>query len=144
MPHVRTQIRSAAKTLLEAISGSSGVYPSRVYPLHDADLPCYLIFTDDEDIQTESMGEQLLERDLVLNVRPVVKSTAALDDELDAMILAAETALNAQVFGGLAKKTVLSSIRIQMEAVAEKPVGVATMAFTVTYFTTGANPAVAA
>jgi len=144
MAHVRKQIREAVAALVTGLASTgSRVYQSRVYPLRDADLPCLLIITDDEDLSSESAGSLLLQRELKLIVRGVVKAADDIDDKLDQILLEVEQVLSGSVLGGLAKQTMPESIRIQMEAIQDKPVGVADLTYIVTYFTTGANPATA-
>ena len=102
--HVRAQLRAAAVALLAALPATAGrVYPSRLRPLRDADLPCLLVHTDDEEIAVLDIGGDVLERRLRLVVRACVKTAGALDDALDALIAEVEAGLAGQTFGGLAK-----------------------------------------
>jgi hypothetical protein len=144
MAHVRKQIRDAAVTLLTGLTTTgSRVHPNRLLPLKETDLPCLLVYTDDEDVQPEGIGELVLDRNLRLTVRGVAKQTADLDDTLDAMLEEVETVLNGAAYGGLAKQTALVTVRVQQEYIQEKPVGVIDMGFTVNYFTTGSAPGTA-
>lgn len=141
MAHVRKQIREAAATAVTGLATTGArVHQSRVYPLKEADLPCLLVNTDEEDVSSDSVGTLLLQRTLRLTVRGVAKQTADLDDKLDAMLEEVETVLNGNTYSNKAKQTALASVRVQMEAIEDKPVGVIEMGFTVTYFTMGAAP----
>jgi hypothetical protein len=141
MPHVRQQIREAAATALTGLATTSTrVYQSRVYPLRDADLPCLLISTDDETITSTSIGSLQLERALKLTVRAVAKATSSLDDTLDQILAEVEAALSGSTLGGLCKQTMPDSISVQMDDTLDKPAGVATLTYTVTYFTAGSAP----
>lgn len=144
MSHVRAQLRAAAVALLAALPATAGrVYPSRLRPLRDADLPCLLVHTDDEDIASLDIGGDVLERRLRLVVRACVKTAGALDDALDALISEVETALAGQTFGGLAKSTELTAIGIEMDDALEKPAGDAALTYTVTYYTAAGSPGTA-
>ena len=70
MAHVRTSIRSAVASRLTGLTTSgSRVYPSRIHPLSDANLPCLRVYLDEEEIDTESMGvDAWLDRKAVLRV----------------------------------------------------------------------------
>lgn len=142
MAHVRKQIREAAATLVTGLSTTGArVYQSRVYPLKDADLPCLLVYTEEEEVQGDvSVSTLILDRNMRLTVRGLAKQTANLDDTLDAMLEEVETVLNGATFSGKAKTTVLASARPQEDAIQDKPVGAMEMNFTVNYFTQGNAP----
>ena len=142
MAHMRKQIREAAAAVLTGLATSGArVYQSRVYPLRDTNIPCLLVSTDDEQLTAQGIGSMQLERSLKLTVRAVAKATANLDDTLDQMLAEVETALNGNTLGGLSLNTVPESISVQMDDSVERPVGVATLTYAITYFTAGSNPA---
>jgi len=145
MAHVRRQIREAAATALAGLATTgSRVFQSRVYPLRDADLPCLLISTDDEQVQQENMvagGE--LTRELTLTVRGVAKATADLDDTLDGIAEQVEPVLNVSTLGGNVKTCRLVGIKVEMDEALEKPVGIITLEYRTLYFTTPAAPGTA-
>lgn len=145
MTHVRQQIREAAATVLTGLSTSGAhVFQSRLRPLRDADMPCLLVNTDDEEIETLGIGQHpTQERQLVLKVRAVAKDSSDLDDTLDTMLAEVETALDGQTFSGKAKSIVLTGINIEMNDELEKPVGVATASYQVTYYTAAGSPGTA-
>lgn len=145
MAHVRRQIREAAATALAGLATTgSRVFQSRVYPLRDADLPCLLISTDDEQIDAENavMGGELT-RELTLTVRGVAKANADLDDTLDGIAEQVEPVLNGASLGGLAKRCTPERISVEMDEGLEKPVGTLTLQYRITYFTTPASPGTA-
>lgn len=145
MAHVRQQIREAVATLLTGLTTTGArVYQSRIYPLRDSDLPCLLISTDDEQDVTLGPGENSAqERNLQLSIRCVSKQVTDLDDKLDTMLAEVETALGNQTLSGKAKALQLESINIEMSDDLEKPVGIATAVFRVTYYTATGTPATA-
>lgn len=142
MSHVRQQIREAASTLLTGLTTTAArVYQSRIYTLRDTDLPCLLINTDDEQDVTLGLNEYAAqERSLQLSIRCVSKQVADLDDKLDTMLAEVETALGNQTLGGKAKTLQLESIAIEMSDELEKPVGIATAVFRITYYTATGTP----
>lgn len=145
MAHVRRQIREAAAAAVTGLAATgSCVFQSRIRPLRDADLPCLLISTDDEQIETENAiagGE--LTRDMTLTVRGVAKTADNLDDTLDAIAEQVEPVLNGATLGGLVKRCTLERISVEMDSVLEKPVGVITLTYRTTYFTSPASPGTA-
>ena len=145
MSHVRRQIREAAATALTGLATTGArVFQSRLRPLRDADLPCLLVNTDDEEIDTLTIGSHpTQERQLALKVRAVAKDASDLDDTLDGIAEQVEPVLNGATLSGKAKKCLLASIRVEMDETLEKPVGTITLEYRVTYFTTPAAPGTA-
>lgn len=140
MTHVRTIIRNAAIAALTGlVTSGSRVYPSRLLPLRDTDLPCLLITTNDEEIDGADVHAVLFERQLTLSVRCAAKVSGVLDDTLDTMIAEVETAISAHVFVQ-AKSVSLKSIRIDMDDSMDKPVGIAELSYVVTYYTAAGSP----
>ena len=145
MSHVRRQIREAAATALAGLATTgSRVFQSRVYPLRDADLPCLLISTDDEQVdQNNAVSGGEMTRELTLTVRGVAKATADLDDTLDGIAEQVEPVLNGATLGNLAKNCQLAGIKVEMDEALEKPVGIITLEYRTLYFTTPAAPGTA-
>ena len=145
MSHVRQQIREAAATTLTGLATTGArVFQSRLRPLRDIDLPCLLITTGDEQIETVGISPHpMLERQLALKVRAVAKDTTDLDDALDQMLAEIETALDGATFNGRADSIALTGIAIEMSDELEQPVGVATATYQVTYYTAAGSPGTA-
>lgn len=139
--HVRRQIREAAGALLVGLTTTgSRVSQSRMRPRTDALLPALLVETNEEAITPHSIGTQL-QRELTLTVRGVAKGTGDVDDTLDAIALEVETAIAAgPTFGGLASQCALQRINVDFDDSTDKPVGVVTLDYQVTYFTNAASP----
>lgn len=145
MSHVRRQIREAVAAAVTGLATTgSRVFQSRVYPLRDADLPCLMVSTDDERIESGNavMGGEL-DRELVVTVRGVAKANADLDDTLDGIAEQVEPVLNGATLGGKAKNCQLTGIKVEMDESLEKPVGVISLEYRVTYFTAPASPGTA-
>lgn len=137
MMHFRQQIReAAAAALLGLPSTATRVYQSRLHPIEASKLPCLLVNTDDEELNTVSIHPMpIMDRNLTLTVRAVAKVVANLDDTLDSMIAEVESVLGGSTLGEKVKTLELQTISIEMEAESDKPVGIATMRFLTSYMT---------
>lgn len=147
--HLRQQIREAVATKLSGLTTTGArVYQSRLHPLGDSNLPCLLVNTDSEEIATLTLQPHpVMERDLTLAVRCVAKAGSNLDDTLDTMLKEVETALGTvtdPTYGGIVKSMVPTGIDIEMDDALEKPVGIATINYRVTYYTADGSPTASA
>jgi len=145
MSHVRRQIREAAAAAVTGLATTgSKVFQSRIYPLRDADLPCLLISTDDEQIESDNVTDDRPQRrTLTLTIKGVAKATADLDDTLDAIAEQVEPVLIGNLLGNKLKDCTLSSIHIDLDDSLDKPVGIITLQFQTIYFTSPAAPGTA-
>lgn len=135
MSHVRRQIREAVAAAVTGLATTgSRVFQSRVYPLRDADLPCLLVSTGDEEISPATIGN-ILQRDIDLHVRGVAKAGTDLDDTLDQIALEVETA----IANGYPEAR-LHKVETDMEDTLEKPAGVLALTYRLTVFTAAGNP----
>lgn len=138
MSHVRKQIRDAAVTLLTGLATTgSNVFPSRLYPLNDAELPGICIYTNNEEPDEEHGKFDVFDvRRLVLTIEGNDKLVAGLQDSLDDIAWEVEDAILApgQDFGGLAKTIDISSVEFGKSKEAEQPIGLVVINFTVTYY----------
>ncbi|MBI5135776.1 MAG: hypothetical protein HZA24_00405 [Nitrospirae bacterium] len=137
MPHVRTQIRGAVATALTGRpSTGARVFPSRVWPLQQADLPALLVYAVSDPVDEEQLTigrPRKLWRDLELVVEARVAGTTGLDDQLDQIEAEVIAALALDpTLGGLAKDVLFTGAEIDLDA-AETPVGANKMTFRVTY-----------
>jgi len=142
--HARQQIREALATALTGLTTTSTrVYQSRLHTLRDANLPCLLVNTDSEQVESATMNSPaLLERSLTVVVRCVTKAASDLDDALDTMAKEVETALGLSTLSGLAENVLLQSISVEMDDAMEKPVGVLSLTYQISYFTASNAPTV--
>ena len=151
MSHVRKQIRDQAVTVLTGLATTGvNVFASRQYPFHKdgADLPALCIYSTAEEIQNseEDAISHIQVRDVLLVIEGYAYGTdfETLDDTLDQISSEVETAIFAdQFFNGLAQGTDLSGVEIGLHDGAERPVGVITLIFRVTYLTNEGAPDVA-
>ena len=149
MAHVRTSIRNAMTARLTGLTTSGArVYPSRIHPLADANLPCLRVFIDDEQARVETISlNPIISRQAMLRVEAAAKAVSGLDETLDTMAAEVETALATSsdpTYGGLLKsRPEIESTSIDLDDGLEKPVGILTLTYRIHYFTTSANPAAA-
>jgi hypothetical protein len=141
--HLRQQIREAAAALLTGLTTTGPrVYPSRVYPLAEGQLPALRIYATEESAAMLTIhAPKLLERRLTLVVECCAKAGADLDDVLDTMAKEVETALgNAPTLSSKAKDSVLTSTEIELIGDGDQPLGVARLSFEVMYATAANAP----
>lgn len=140
MSHVRQQIREQIATAVTglAVTGSN-VFQSRVYPVEKANLPCLLVFTEGESVEIETAGISALQRrNTVVTVQAIASATADLDDTLDTICSQVETA----IYGAstISNDTRLLNTDIELTAIGEKPVGTATMTYSMILSTFEGSP----
>jgi hypothetical protein len=145
MIHVRTQIRTAAAATLTGLATTGEkVFKSRMRPSEDDELPCLLVYCDDEpNIARQTAGKTpRLSRELLLVVKGLAKNGAGLDDELDAICLEVEKAISTNLtLGGLVRDGVwLTSINTTINEEMETTCGEIIMTFSATYSTNSNTP----
>ena len=138
MAHIRKQIRDRVQSVLA--SGASlaqrRVYASRVYPLTESQLPAIAVYSASESSDLQTMGLRTLMRELSLSVEVYVRVNEKFDDDIDALCVQIEEAIEADYpLNGLVKDTLLSGTAIDFDGEAEKPVGVARLTYTIRYVT---------
>lgn len=149
MAHVRTAIRIAIASRLTGLTTTGArVYPSRIHPLADGNLPCLRVYLDEEEIDPLTIHPApVLRRQPVLVVECCAKAVASLDATLDTMLAEVEVALATApdaTYGGLIKAhPAIRGIEADMDDGLEKPVGVLRARYQITYCTTASNPAAA-
>ena len=102
--HPRYQIRQAfvarLKTPLDNVyptMAKDNIYASRTKPLFDQFLPAILVYTIDEQIESDQYdgdGYAPLVRKLSVDIEGAIKGSAQLDDVLDDLAFEIETALD--------------------------------------------------
>ena len=81
MSHAHTQIRDAAVLALTGLTSTgSRVYPNRMFPLADANLPGLRVFLNDESVSTDTIHTPPVQ---TRNVQLVVECCAKESDDLD-------------------------------------------------------------
>jgi hypothetical protein len=92
--HVRHQLRAAVAAALDAagIVGADNVFPARSRPTTDAQLPCLLVFTEDE--AGERFTGDSTQRTVELVIRGRLKAVGdPPQDALDALAVGIERAI---------------------------------------------------
>tara|TARA_Y100000401_G_C8319313_1_gene224330 strand:+ start:1241 stop:1687 length:447 start_codon:yes stop_codon:yes gene_type:complete len=144
--HVREQIRSRIVTNVTGLSTTgSRVFESRIYPLESSELPGLLVYTISEESEPIRIGpNRLLERVLNVVVQAYCESNSDFDGTIDEICKEVETSLASdRTVNGLAKDLFIASTEITYSSEGAKPVGYATMVFTVDYYTDAQSPDVA-
>ena len=144
--HARRQIRHAIEALVSGLpTTGSRVYPSRVYPYGNAELPGLSVYTLAENVvDSEFNGDQL--RTLAVVIEARVKQNVGYDDTLDTIAEEVEKAIAADKFlltlPEPVKLTVLSDVSFEMSDELEKPTGLMTMTYEVSYRVNENDPSI--
>lgn len=134
MSHVRRQIRTAT---VDALAGIATVYASRTLPIDPAVLPAICVYTNDEQLKRSTMSDAQRDLDLIVEVS---EDGTAVDDALDALLVAIESVLNDSTLGGLCKPLALTSISVSVDTGGSTPIGRARLVYRAVYFTDRRNP----
>ena len=143
MSHVRQQIRNKIVDLVTGLATTgSNVFKSRLYPLHDDNLPGLCVSTGIEEIDDEEgKVEGVQHRNLEIIVLACDKITAGLDDKLDTIATEVETAVFVDRFlGNLVQSLDLAVSEPEISDEMEQPVGSLALVFTVQYLTDEGTP----
>lgn len=142
--HERTAIRHAVVATLKGVAPAFAtaardrVYATRLSPARLAELPAINVYVDDEESEPKGSAPRELERRAVVAVEAwvVTPANGAVDDELDALALQIETAMDRNphltdtVFDAALVSTV-SALKID----GDRPMGCVHLEFAVTYHT---------
>ncbi len=147
MSHIRKQIRDAVVIKLTGLATTGvNVFQTRIWPVNDAELPCLLVLTDGDTVNSYSEGSVVantprnVNRTLHLTVQVLVRGTS-IDDALDQICLEVEKALASDRFlGGLSVNVTLTDTRIEFKGDGEKPTGEATMTYQIEYWVLDTTP----
>ena len=134
MSHVRTQLRTALVATLTGLATTGNrVHASRMRPQGADQMPCLLVTTNDEQI--DSTVDAILLRDLSVSIRGFAMGNSALDDTLDQIALEVETVMASN------PRAIFERVEIDYDDELEKPVGAITLTYRIQYYTTAADPA---
>lgn len=137
MSHVRTQLRTALVATLTGLATTGNrVHASRMRPRTAAEMPCLLVTTGDERIESVAQQFGPLDRQLTVHVRGFALGATA-DSTLDQIALEVETALAGSAYA-------LQGIEVDFDDDLDKPVGSITLTYQIPYFTQAGNPGVSA
>lgn len=95
--HAHTQIRTALVAALTGLATTgTNVFPNRLHPLADADLPALRIFADRDEVESLSIHAPVTQgHALAVIVECAAKANSALEDTLDQIQQEVEIALSA-------------------------------------------------
>jgi hypothetical protein len=144
--HLHKQIRTAVATLLNNLTTTSTrVYPNRLQPMADANLPGLRIFMDSEDASAITVHSPVvLERQLAVVVECCAKASTALDDTLDLSSKEVETALAAGITLSSRNLPVTYTGMQFDDDLADKPIGIKRLRFSIDYTAMSNTPDVLA
>ena len=139
MAHVRTTLRDAAITAITGLTTTgSNVYSSRVFALSENKLPCWLVYTNNEDLEPGNMaGKQI--RVIELVCEGVARTVNNNDDTLDLMLEELETALTLRDLP-TAKSLDLVAVEVEFSDDGDAPFGSVTATFNVEVHTIAGAP----
>lgn len=132
MSHVRAQIRTA---VVAALGSLGGVYASRIRSFQPDELPAFLVYTQNEEIESDfSYHARALQVVVEIHV-----DGQDFDAALDEQIAAVEIALSGDL-SGLVQSFVPISIETSHSAEGAAPVGRARITYEARYRTAFADP----
>lgn len=134
--HLHRQIREALETKLTGLATSGArVYANRLMPMADANLPGLRIYADEEEADLISIHGPggLAYRKLAVVVECCAKTAADLDDTLDLMSQEVEVALAAGItVAGQELDPIYTGMSFD-DDMADKPVGVKRLRFSIEF-----------
>lgn len=138
--HERQAIREALVSALVAGATPAGdrVFKTRLAPMRDAELPAISVYTLDEETDQASRktSPRELKRSVSVAIEAWAKAGTNVDDTLDDLALAIETAMDAdQNLGATAFDSVLTRTEIGLKLDGDRPMGCAHLEYEVTYHT---------
>lgn len=144
MSHARKTVRDQAVAVLTGLSFTgSNVFASRTQPLYDSVLPCILISTTGEEIETIAtgggLGQNFQTREIALVIKAITKAVDTAEDDLDAICVEIEFAMANYVLSSFKNKR-LDSTKIFLSQEGDQPIATATMNYIVTVNTRSSTP----
>jgi hypothetical protein len=141
MTHIRQRIRDEIFSTVTGLSiTGDNVFKSRIYPLDSETVPGLIVFTGNEDIDSEEgRVARVQNRNLEVIITGKDKLTSGLDDRLDAIAEEVETSVLSANYTTIQTIDLLS-IESDIEQGAEKPTGEITLTFSVHYLTRDGEP----
>ena len=142
MTHVRQSIRDDAVAAITGLTTTgANAFATRIKPTEQAKLPCWIVYTNAEEIERVSM-DGLQQRSMQLLFEGVASDLSDIDDTLDTMLEELEEALTLTDLPE-AKTLDLSEIEIEFSDEGDAPFGRISVLYVVTYHTNEGAPSVA-
>ena len=135
MPHVRTQIRTAVKAILDAALPSHSVFKGRRYSINASELPIVDMRFLNENSDFGTMGN-VKNREASLYIRVSRSASEAdIDDLLDVDAVLIEEALDGGDLAGLVKYVSMKQTNFTDNAEGDKPLAEQVLRFDIGYRT---------
>lgn len=135
--HLRRQIRErVAVNMLTGLSTTgSNVFQSHVYPLENADLPALCVYTQEEEVEVDAMGNpRICQSTLTLMVDGYAQNASTLDDVLDDIGKEVQVAMASDVgINNLVVDSYLSNVDISYSGEGNVPTGLIRHNYSVIY-----------
>lgn len=128
MAHIRKQIRDEVATILT--NAGLTVFTSRTHMIQPGELPCVVITTDNENLQ--SVTQAGYDRDIELTIRLYDRGFDGVDDDIDANCVVIENAMRNDSTLAAHEKN-LESINIDI-ADGDQQIAVASMVYSILLF----------
>lgn len=135
MANKRKNIRSAlAALLLGNTSAGSNVFANRSTPVWNNELPVLLIYSEQEDAVPRDIRVSSYIRTLNITIECKAEDSASLDDTLDDLATEVESIMASNPsISGTSQGSVLLRTEMELNAEAEKPIGVLRLYFEIKY-----------
>lgn len=144
MTHVRKQIRDLAVTTATGLTTTgTRVFPVRLQPLGQTDLPCWVVTTGEEQSSPMNLpGRQ--DRSLSLTFFGYARTTELIENTLDTMAEELEAVMVPSVFSAIAKDVILESTEWELSSdELDNLFGIITLTYHVRYHTARGAPGTA-
>jgi len=146
--HVRTQIRNLAVSTATGLSlTGSNVFESRLHPLAQSQLPCWIVSADEEEGENVTMamgGAPEQQRTLQLEFAGYARGVSGVEDTLDSMAEELEAVITTSAFAALAKDIEYQGTEVELAGEdLDNTFGIVTVVYRVTYHTTAGAPGTA-
>lgn len=145
--HLRQQLRARAATTVTSLTTTgTNVFQGRVYPITQAQLPCLLVYTSNEEVEHGTLTPpRKLFRKLELVIEGRATAASNLEDTLDTIAKEVEVALYGdRTLNSLARDSNLLRTEVELTAQGEKSHGLVRLTYEVFYQTTEGTPDAAA
>lgn len=138
MAHIRKQIRDVVKTALTDGNVAGGnVFTARILSLAEEDLPAVLIYSNNEESQSDAGLHLMRETELIIEV---VDKGNDVDDKIDDLAVRVEEIIKESIFPFNIQRIDLVSMTKIFNAEGQYEIGSGQLKYTILYRTKENNP----
>jgi hypothetical protein len=138
MAHIRKQIRDAVKKAMTDGNIALGkVFTARVLPLAEEDLPAVLIYSNNEESQSDAGRHIIRETELIIEL---VDKGNEIDDKIDDLAVSVEEIIKESIFPFNILQIDLVSMTKNFTAEGQYEIGSGQLKYTILYRTKENNP----